>query len=224
MSLPGRIISYPLSYIVPQTVERRQSDVNGQIVVERYRGALRISVGGYWQSGAYPTGIMSRCIAPWGMAPDRVRDVLLLGVGGGSAVEVVRRRYPAAAITGIELDPVMVDVAKSYSPVMGGAACTVIVGDAHRYVRAYPSPSSFDAILNDVYIAGTTPAWFGEEEFLHAVRRLLRPGGLYACNASYRPGCREATDVLIASVRGIFPSVSCLLKPPHMIIRAVAEG
>lgn len=46
--------------------------------------------------------------------PDATRRVLLLGVGGGAVIRQLERLVPGASITGVEIDPVHLDVARRF--------------------------------------------------------------------------------------------------------------
>ena len=91
------------------TISERQttSEKNGTISVRRgVRGGLHVYVNGYQQSGAHLAELWRRSM--WHVPESHpVKQVLLLGLGGGSCVRDVHARFPDAHGTVVEWDPAM---------------------------------------------------------------------------------------------------------------------
>jgi len=82
-------------------------------------------------------------------APDRVRRVLLLGVGGGAVIRQLERLAPDARVTGVEIDPVHLDVARRWFGVAEPTA-TLIEADAIGWLRGYAG-EPFDVVIDDLF-------------------------------------------------------------------------
>lgn len=97
--------------------------------------------GGVWDCLGLP--LLYRSIAT-------TRRVLLLGVGGGAVIRQLERLAPAAAVTGVELDPVHLEVARRWFGVGEESAATLVEGDAIAWLRGYRG-EPFDLIVDDLF-------------------------------------------------------------------------
>jgi spermidine synthase len=150
------------------------------------RRTLRIdgSFASTWQPGRETTGCVWDALAAGLLAlpPPRRRDVLLLGLGGGSAARAARALAPRARIVAVEIDPAVVHAARRWFDV-GALGLEVVTADAARYLRR--ARGRFDAVLEDVFTGDARrlakPAGFPLPA-LDDVRRILRSGGVAVCN------------------------------------------
>jgi spermidine synthase len=157
-----------------------------RVVVRGGRRTLRIdgSFASTWQPGRTTTGSVWDGIAAGLLAlpPRRRRDVLLLGLGGGSAARVVRAVAPRARIVGVEIDPAVVRAARRWFE-LDALGIEVVIDDAAAYLAR--TRRRFDAVLEDVFMGEARrlrkPPGFPLPALDH-VRRTLRPGGVAVCN------------------------------------------
>ncbi|HSD65571.1 MAG TPA: fused MFS/spermidine synthase, partial [Vicinamibacteria bacterium] len=111
----------------------------------------------------------------------RGRNVLVLGMGGGTTVRAYRRFYPGARVTAVEIDPVVVRVAHEYMGVDRGADLEVHVEDARPFLTR--GSGSFDVIEVDLFAGGPyAPFYCLTTEFFEAVRARLEGTGLMSMN------------------------------------------
>jgi spermidine synthase len=163
------------------------------VVVHGGRRTLRIdgSFASLYRPGRETTGSVWDGIAAGLLAlpPARRRDVLLLGLGGGSAARAVRALAPGARIVGVEIEPAVVRAARRWFD-LDALGVEVVVGDAARVLAR--TRTRFDAVLEDVFTGAAPrlakPAGFPLPALDH-VRRVLRPGGVAVCNTldEHRP-------------------------------------
>ena len=112
---------------------------------------------------------------------DTPREVLMIGLGGGSLAKFIRRHLPETCVTAVEIDPRIIAVARSqFELPPDDATLTVIEGDGALYVRQHPA--SADVILLDGFDAGNQVEALATESFYAACRRALRPGGVLVVN------------------------------------------
>ena len=131
-------------------VETIRSEKNGDITIQRMLGAVRIMVGGCFQSGPYIDELF-RLMTSRVPKKQRVDHVLLLGLGGGGALREIHARFPKAHITAVEYDPVMVDLAKTvYLKPKDWVNVDVIVDDARIAIKKFDK--KFDLIIVDLFI------------------------------------------------------------------------
>jgi ubiquinone/menaquinone biosynthesis C-methylase UbiE len=98
-------------------------------------------------------------------------DVLDLGCGTGTLALLVKEAHPDAHVSGIDVDPKILAIARG-KVAAAGADVRLVEGSA----TAPPLPdASFDRVLSTLMLHHlTTPQ---KREALAAARRLLRPGG-----------------------------------------------
>ncbi|HPG25330.1 MAG TPA: methyltransferase domain-containing protein [Myxococcota bacterium] len=158
-------------------------------------GARSLVVDETFASFYRPGEIATLCVwdaiaAPllW-LPPRRRRRILVLGLGGGSVARLARALAPEAEITGIELDPEVVRLARAHLD-LDALDVRIEVADALVWLeKAAVDPAlgrgRFDAILEDVFIGHGDdvhkPDWIPEPA--HALARdCLARGGLLVSN------------------------------------------
>jgi len=78
-----------------------------------------------------------------------IRRVLVLGVGGGSVIQLLHRYIKPDNIIGIELNPVHIRIAKKFFGVNKKIA-SLIRADAIKWMKDYQGPP-FDMIIDDLF-------------------------------------------------------------------------
>jgi ubiquinone/menaquinone biosynthesis C-methylase UbiE len=98
-------------------------------------------------------------------------DVLDLGCGTGTLVLLIKETCPAANVSGVDIDPRILEIARTKIAAVG-VDIRLVQGSA----TAPPlPPASFDRIVSTLMLHHlTTPQ---KRDTFGAVRRLLRPGG-----------------------------------------------
>ncbi len=161
-----------------------------QLRIRRTRRTTTLLVDGscatVWHAGRATTGgIWDLLAAPVLLAPDaETPRVLVLGVGGGAVLRVLRALCPAARLTGVELDPAVLALARREFA-LDALGADLLCGDARAIVRALPRRRLFDVIIDDVYVRAADgmrkpPGWAAT---LRAAAARRRAGGLLVCNA-----------------------------------------
>jgi spermidine synthase len=156
-----------------------------------YDPALPVT-GSVWDALAAPLLLLP---------PARRREVLVVGLGGGSAARVVHALAPRARIVGIERSPEVLAAARRWLD-LDALGVEVVVDDAQAWLAR--SRRRFDIVIEDVFVgrgrAVRKPDWLPAPGLALAARR-LRPGGLLVSNT-----LDESPDVARA-LRRLFPSV-----------------
>lgn len=137
-----------LGWFYPQTIETVSSPYNGQIKVTKFRGKYSVWVSGFEQSGpVYVEKIWRRALRHSGLS--RIVNVLILGLGCGSLVKLISKKWPKAKITGVEIDPVMISLGKKYFNLEKFKNLKIIQDDAKKQKL-----SGYDLIICDAYLGG----------------------------------------------------------------------
>ena len=119
--------------------------------------------------------------APYLDSLDRPVDVLHVGGGGFSFPRYLEATRPVARQTVLELDPVVLQVARQQLGFVRNDTIEVIVGDARRSIEGLPD-DAFDLVIGDAFGGLAVPWHLTTVEFLDQIERVLRPGGTYVAN------------------------------------------
>lgn len=161
-------------------LEERKSAFNGKIQVIRSLGlGTYIQAGGITQSGGVVEEIWRKALKKVKNQKLRVKTCLILGLGGGTAAKLVREFWPKSKITGLEIDPIMVELGTRYLA-LGSSDVKTIIGDAYKFDQGH-----YDLILVDLYQGDVFPKKFGSEKFLELILRLLTDRGVVVFNRLY---------------------------------------
>ncbi|KUJ84935.1 methyltransferase domain-containing protein [Microbulbifer flavimaris] len=82
---------------------------------------------------------------------ERIRSVLLLGVGGGALIRLLQRFLNPERVIGVDLDPTHLTVARRY---FGVRDAELVCADARSFVADYladPSSPGFDLVIDDLF-------------------------------------------------------------------------
>ncbi|MEO8067274.1 MAG: hypothetical protein ABI599_06240 [Flavobacteriales bacterium] len=120
--------------------------------------------------------VWQRTFAAIGLKKNLPSDILLLGLGGGSAVRIIRRDLGCKApITAIEADPAMKRIAKDHFGLGGVKDIDVRVEDAFVALSDLKGP--FGLVLVDVFKDHLVPEQLAEPVHLARLLELTRPSG-----------------------------------------------
>ena len=138
--------------------------------------------------------------------PD-ARRMLFLGLGGGSAPKRIWRDLPELKLQVVELDPVVVDVARRFFAVPDSPRLPIAVSDARLYLER--SSARWDVIALDTFYEDGVPFHLTTREFLGLVRERLTPGGVLVTNVigSVRGEGSKLFRSLYRTYRSVFPTV-----------------
>jgi spermidine synthase len=149
----------------------------------------------------------------FGARPSPAR-VLLLGLGGGTSAEVLRRLYPAASVVGVELDAAVVEAGRKW---LGFElpGVEVVIADARPFVEAEAArePGREDVIVLDAFQFPYVPFQLATVEFFTAARRCLAPGGVLMVNAGRYGEERGVVHALARTMAQVFPHVQAADPP-----------
>jgi spermidine synthase len=106
--------------------------------------------------------------------------VLLVGLGGGVLTNYVGRFLPDARIDTVEIDPGVIDAAKTWFGVKETERTRVIGSDGRVFLNR--NRNLYDVALIDAYIGGSVPFHLMTKEFYTLLKRRLAPGGAAVFN------------------------------------------
>lgn len=205
---------------LPKVIEEVESPINGKISVIEVGSTRKLCVGNVTQSVNWDSQAASR--QAWGRLVDKLyeempnlKSVMVLGLGGGSMQHLLSKKFPGIYITSVEIDKVMVDLAKKYFRLDDIPNHRIIVADALKVV-AVPeeygiSKQSMQAVVVDIFCGENYPELGASGNFISCVRDLVIPGGLVVFNRIYLGHLQDEVNKFIDLVEGFFSSVKSVI-------------
>jgi spermidine synthase len=145
---------------------------------------------------------------------DSQLDVLIIGLAGGSTANLMTRwlapSLPNLSITGVELDPQVLEVAERYLG-LDRSAIETVVGDGRMFLRG--STRRFELILLDAYHQPSIPAHMATLEFFEDVRKHLAPGGLAVLNVFAPARSSALLDGIATTWLSVFSTSQIFVGP-----------
>ncbi len=159
---------------IPEKIKLPDTPYNVNISLHRYLGQPTLVVDGLIQSGdimsqVWRTGI--RNLIPKSFVP---QTVLLLGLGGGSNTNLVRKLYPNAAITAVDIDLLMVDIGRKYFGLGKIKNIEIVIADALDFVKKFNQDTHYDLVLVDCFEGKYIPKKLENLDFLETLKKHSR--------------------------------------------------
>jgi spermidine synthase len=139
---------------------------------------------------------------------DGAIDVVHVGGGGMTMPRWIEATRPGSTNRILELDPGLVDLARSELGFDPGAETSVDTGDARIGIRSLRSDSA-DVVIGDAFGGVAVPWHLTTTEFLSQVSDVLRPGGMYAMNL-IDGGSMAFARAEMATLRQVFDHVAAV--------------
>jgi spermidine synthase len=117
----------------------------------------------------------------------RPREVLIVGLGGGTLPMALKDLLPATAILSVEIDPAVVRAAKRFFDYQESERVRTEIMDGRVFVkRAVRQGRRWDIVVLDASNGDYIPEHLMTREFLQEVSDVLAPGGLVVANTFSR--------------------------------------
>jgi predicted membrane-bound spermidine synthase len=139
-------------------------------------------------------------------------DVLLLGLAAGTVSELYTNIYGPVDITGVELDPAIIEVGRKYFD-MNQPNLTPVAADGRAYLARQPDNVRFDLIAVDAYRPPYIPFHMATLEFFQLAHDHLSDQGVLAINVGRTAGNFSLVEALAATVGQVFPTVFIIDEP-----------
>ncbi len=139
--------------------------------------------------------------------------VLVLGLGAGSAVHILHQEWILPCmITGIEKDPVVLDLARQYFALQEGPQLKILQSEAAAFMNH--CQEGYDLVLVDLFIGRHVPEAFSGPVFWDNLQKCCQKGGKVIFNILVfdQPSHAQAERIQnLAAQR--FSSTECLSIP-----------
>lgn len=133
------------------------------------------------------------------------RKVLMLGAAGGVSMKQIAAVFPDAEITGVDLDPAVIRVARDYFGLKDHPRIRLVAEDARWFLAQ--TGERYDVIAIDLYVTGTIPFFTATTEFFALARARLTENGVLMMNVLSRRRGEEHIAPFVGTLAAVFPSV-----------------
>ena len=110
----------------------------------------------------------------------QVRNVLILGSGMGSTMQILAERGLTPRYTLVEADKTILKWALEFAPAALAAHIDPICADAQRHMQQ--NTTTYDLLFIDVFLGRRVPPFVTTLPFLQQCKAALAPGGHLALN------------------------------------------
>lgn len=145
------------------------------------------------------------------MPPSTPFRAVHLGAAGCAMARWVDARRPGSRQIAVDLDPMLVDLVRTWFDLPRSPALRLRSGDARAQLESLADDSA-DAVIRDVFAGDRTPEHVTTAEFTASVHRVLRSGGVYLANCADRPPLSLAKDE-VATLSAVFTHVGLVAEP-----------
>lgn len=136
---------------------------------------------------------------------EKPQNVLVVGLGGGTIPGFLRKRFPDMRIDAVEIDPGVVEVARSHFGFREDARMHAYVSDGRQFIER--SGRLYDIIFLDAFGTDSVPYQLVTREFLAGVRRALTPRGAVIGNVWGRDS-NPLYDSMLRTYQAVYDEVS----------------
>jgi spermidine synthase len=169
----------------------------GQATHSRYN-PLKLLTGGPWDYF-----LLAPLWRPDGLQ-EPVRDMLMIGLAGGTVSNQYAEVYPRTRIDGVEIDGQIVDVGRKYFR-MDKPQLNVEVADGRYFLLT--TQKRYDVVGIDAYRQPYVPFHLATKEFFEQVREKLTPNGVVVINAGRAGNDYRLVEAMGSTMGSVFPSV-----------------
>jgi spermidine synthase len=178
----NRILKFLSSFLVTYPVEERKSELSGKLEILYTNGKYVLDTPNVNYSFGGLHTVFQRAFGQFGIRQRKIKNVLILGFGGGSVASILQKEYGKdLEIVGVEKDEIVIELAKKYFSLDKYKNLTLHCGDAYDFVQNTSLPS-FDLVVVDIFVDPIVPEKFQGEIFLSALGKLLSPNGILFYN------------------------------------------
>jgi spermidine synthase len=123
----------------------------------------------------------TRCMMGFLLFTPEPRDIVMIGLGGGSLARFAYYHLPKTRIAVVEINAQVIAAARNFFPLPPeGERLLVIEGEGADFVAAHPG--SCDVLMIDGFDDGALPATLSSDAFFTSAVAAVRPNGVLVMN------------------------------------------
>jgi spermidine synthase len=145
-------------------LEEVNSKFNGNLrVVKSFGLGTYIQSDGLTQSGGVVETFWKQTLKKVQKTNPNFKNTLVLGLGGGTVTKLIRKIWPNAKITGVDIDPLIVELGRKYLDL---EADKIYIKDANGF-----DTRGYDLVIVDLYQGDRFPEKFQKDKFLKSLSK-----------------------------------------------------
>ncbi len=163
-----------LSYLFPVIIYQKTSALSKNLEISWNNGQLVLDSKNTNYSYGSLQRILRKGLKKIGFNRIRAMDsILILGVAGGSVIKTLVDEIEfKGKITGVEIDPEIIEIANKYFKLNEISNLNIVNDDAFEFVLK--TKSKYDLIIIDVFQDTTMPNFLFEKFFMNRIGELLK--------------------------------------------------
>lgn len=179
-----------LSYIIPINITSEKSDWSKTLEVTWANGELVLdSANTNYSYGSLQRILRIGLLKIGFKRIVKMNHILVLGVAGGSVIKTLNKEIGYKnKITGVEIDPNVIKIAKKYFELDSISNFDLTLGDAFEFILK--TKHKYDLIIIDIFQDTTMPNFLFESYFVNRILEILEPKGIFLFNTM----CLSAAD------------------------------
>ena len=213
----------PVAGSIPSQLLHEEESRYNYIAVREAGGErwLKLNEGNGIHSVWHPDRILSHGIwdyfllAPWFSAdpPDpATARVLVVGLAAGTVSSLWTDVYGPAPITGVELDPAILEVGLEWFA-MDRPNLTAVAADGRQWLSRQDPSAVWDVVLVDAYRVPYIPFHLTTLEWFALVDDHLAPNGVVAVNVGRTETDLSLVEAMVTTMSAVWPHVFVLEEP-----------
>jgi spermidine synthase len=131
---------------------------------------------------AFNYTLMSRL--GYGIVPNP-KSALVVGSAAGTEVEELKGLSSSLHVTGVEIDPMAVEMGKKYFSLETDNRTEIVIDDARRFLLR--TDEKFDLVVIDTFRGLSMPYHLSTKEYLETLKGRMEPGGVVIVNLISAP-------------------------------------
>jgi len=169
------------SYLSEIPLETVSSKINNRLHVSLVKGRLQLYTDQVIYSWEDLYLNFKRAIGRLDWKKFKPEKVLILGLGLGAVIQIIEKKSTRPmSITAVEIDELVLYLAKKYSSAKFRSPMEYICGDAHSFILQ--NKRKYDLILFDIFIDDYIPSQFQTLSFTKKLAQSLSESGLLLFN------------------------------------------
>lgn len=183
-----------LSFFLPVTIHQQKSSISKKIEVTWNNGELVLDSQNTNYSYGSLQRILRRGLKHVGYERvAKIKQILVLGVAGGSVIKTLIDEIGCkGTITGVEIDPEIIQVANTYFHLDKIPNLNLVIDDAFEFVLK--TREKYGLIIVDVFQDALMPNFLFEKFFAHRLAFLLDDKGVVLFNTMTLNGIHDARN------------------------------
>jgi len=155
--------------------------------------------------GPWDYMVIADAFKPAQASEPQPKSVAILGLAGGTSARQFTAAYgQQVRITGVEIDPDIIDVAHRFFH-LDEPNVHAVASDARYWLNT--QAGRYDVVIMDAYRQPYIPFHLTTREFFSEVRSHLNPGGVAVVNAGRTATDYRLVDAIASTMAAVYPSV-----------------